>query len=324
LPDVEEMAQAVIKPSVSVILASYNGAAYLRQQLDSLAAQSQLPVELIVGDDGSQDETRSIVENFAQISPFVVRWVQPCKEPLGACQNFARLLELASCDYLMFCDQDDIWLSDKIRVTLEEMQKIEMMYDRATPCLVYTDLTVISADALKIAPSFWRYQRLKPQLGGQLRVVLAQNAVTGCTVMVNRAAVKLVAPMPRQGPLMHDWWFALAVSAFGGQVCGLDCPTVLYRQHSHNTVGARPWWQRILYRLLTIGKGARGELLATQGQAAVFLKHFGSAIPSENRAVIQAYARLSDLGCIDRRIVLWRHRIQKMGWHRTAGLYLSV
>jgi glycosyltransferase involved in cell wall biosynthesis len=324
LHGIEEMAPVMAVPSVSIVLATYNASSYLQQQLDSLAGQSHLPVELIVGDDGSLDETRLIVEAFARTSPFVVHWVHPCKEPLGACQNFARLLELAHGEYLMFCDQDDIWLEDKIRITLEEMQRLEAMYTRETPCLVYTDLAVISADAQEIAPSFWRYQRFKPQQGGPLQVVVAQNVVTGCTTMVNRTAQKLVVPMPRHGPLMHDWWFTLAVSAFGGQVRGLDRPTVLYRQHSHNTVGARSWSQRILSRMLTAGRGTRDELRATQEQAAVFLEHFGSAIPSGSRMLIQAYAQLSNLGFVNRRIVLWRHRIHKMGWHRTAGLYLSV
>lgn len=311
--------------AISVILATYNGARYLQQQLESLAQQTLLPTELIVGDDGSQDETRSIVDDFTKTSPFPVRWIKPSKKRLGACANFARLLEYANGDYLMFCDQDDIWSPNKIGITLKEMQRLEEQYGKDLPCLVHTDLKVITESGIEISPSFWRYQKIRPQLADRLQVVLGQNLVTGCTMMLNRSAVKRVMPMPLHGPLMHDWWFALAVVAFGGQVSGLSCPVICYRQHDSNTVGAQSWWQRILRRLFAVsGRAIRDELQATQQQAAIFFELFGDTIAPRNRNIIHDYTRLTDLGFFAKRGVLLRHGIHKSGWYRTLGLYLYV
>jgi len=311
--------------TISVILATYNGARYLQQQLESLAQQTSLPTELLVGDDGSQDETRSVVDTFTKTCPFAVRWIQPSKERLGACANFARLLEYASGDYLMFCDQDDIWLPDKTSMVLKEMQRLEEQYGRDIPCLVHTDLKVITESGAEIASSFWRYQRIMPQLANRLQVVLVQNLVTGCTMMLNRSAVRMVVPMPFHGPLMHDWWCTLAVVAFGGQVSGLAYPRVCYRQHGGNVVGAQSWWQRILDRLFVVsGRNIRDELLATQQQAAIFFEQFGGILTPQNKNVIRDYARLSDLGFFAKRSTLLRHGIHKSGWYRTLGLYLYV
>ncbi len=307
-------------PGVSIILATCNGALYLREQLASLAEQTLLPNELIVGDDVSQDDTCRILDDFAATSPFPVRMVRSAGNKLGACKNFVRLLEFVGGDYLMFCDQDDVWLPDKIHMTLSEMQRLEGAYGNDRPCLVYTDLKVVAKDGTEIAPSFWRYQQMKPPVN-HLQVLLAQNIVTGCTMMVNRAALKLVMPMPEQGPLMHDWWFALTVAAFGGHMSGLHSSTVLYRQHHHNDVGARAWWKLMLDRLGTNGEMIRRELGATQKQAAALLQRYDVDISTANRRVIQDYAQLSAYSPFFRKFVLARHGIHKQAWYRTVSLY---
>lgn len=308
-------------PTISIVLAACDGGRYLRQQLASLSGQTLLPGELIVGDDGSQDDTCKIVEEFAASSPFPVRLVRSAGSRLGTSGNFARLLELAGGDYLMFCDQDDIWFPDKVQVTLKEMRRLEGVYGLYKPCIVYTDLKIAAEDGTEIAPSFWRYQRIRPP-EDHLRVLLVQNVATGCTMMVNRAALRLVMPMPLQVPLMHDWWFALAVAACGGHISGLDYATMLYRQHGCNVVGARAWWRRILTRLVGGAENIRKELRATQEQAAGLLCRHGNDIPQSNKAVVQSYARLAEYGFWARKMLLARHGIHKLGWYRTVSLYL--
>lgn len=313
----------MLSGTVSVILATYNGALYLRQQLESLACQTFLPTELVVGDDGSWDETCSIIERFIAVTPFAVRVLSPLAQPLGPCLNFARLMQVARGDYIFFCDQDDVWLPDKICVTLEEMQRLEAKYGLNVPCLVHTDLKVISADGSETASSYWKYQHFKPQLSNKLQVILSQNLVTGCTMMLNRAAISSIGQIPQHGPLMHDWWIALAVNAFGGYVSALNYQTVLYRQHPKNVIGACSWWQYVMRKLLP-ENSPTGELRATQQQAAAFLRRFGLDIPPQNRRLIQDYAQLSECGFWARRMTLWRHGIHKSGKHRTLGLYLHV
>ncbi len=310
--------------TISVLLATFNGVPYLRRQLESLAYQTSLPTELIVGDDGSFDATRSIIEEFAETSPFIVRWVPPHNERLGPRKNFARLLGYASGDYIFFCDQDDVWLPDKITLSLKEMQRLEGLYGLDTPCLVHTDLSVVDSSDTIIAPSFWRYQHLEPSLSLKLNAALAQNVATGCTMSVNRAAVNAIVPVPLTGPLMHDWWFLVVTLAIGGKVSYIDCPTALYRQHGANAVGAKGWGLPGILKKMWSGEQNRTQLRATQMQASALLKRHGDQLQSIHQKLVEDYAALPSLGFFAKRICIWRHNICKSSWQRTLGLYLYV
>lgn len=310
--------------SISILLATFNGVPYLRRQLESLACQTTLPTELIVGDDGSFDATRSIIEDFAETSPFLVRWLPSHNERLGPRTNFARLLEHASGNYILFCDQDDVWLPDKITLSIKEIQRLEGLHGLDTPCLVHTDLSVIDGSDSILAPSFWKYQYLEPSLSLKLNAAVAQNVATGCTMLVNRAAVNAITPVPLTGPLMHDWWFLIVTLAIGGMVSYIDCPTVLYRQHEANAVGAKGWGLPGILKKIWSCEQNRAQLRATQMQASALLKRHGDQLLSIHQKLVEDYAALSSLGFFEKRMCIWRHNICKSGWQRTLGLYLYV
>lgn len=306
----------------SVLLATFNGATYLQQQLDSLAKQTLLPTELIIGDDGSLDETRGIVASFARTSPFPVRILPAQNSRLGVCNNFARLMGEAGGDYVLFCDQDDIWQPDKIELSLAMLQDMENSSN--IPCLVHTDLTVISATGEMIAPSFWAFQNLDPALSLRLNTALAQNVATGCTMAINRPLLEAVCPFPSVSPLMHDWWLLLTTLALGGKVGYITQPTVCYRQHAANVIGAKEWNMRsILARVLTDTQ-TRARVLASQEQAAVLLQRHGYRMSEKNRELVSIYASLANYGPLTRRLKMLRSGIYKSGWQRTVGLYLYV
>ncbi len=124
--------------SVSVAMATYNGAQHLRRQLDSLAVQSYAPAELVVVDDGSDDETLSIVAAFAKNSPFPVR-VHRNETRLGYRGNFMRAANLCNSDLIAFCDQDDYWYPHKIAACVEQFSETDVL-------LVYHNTDIVTAD----------------------------------------------------------------------------------------------------------------------------------------------------------------------------------
>jgi hypothetical protein len=153
----------------------------------------------------------------------------------GAMRNFGRLIQESSADYIAFCDQDDVWDPAKLSITMARLLEEEKRVGADTPVLVYTDLRLIdSADEL-LSPSLWRKARVRPQRA-TFSNMLAQNLVTGCSMLANRALLNLGCPIPEQA-IMHDYWFALVASAFGVAV-PVSQPTVSYRQHATNTIGA--------------------------------------------------------------------------------------
>lgn len=225
---------------ISIILCTYNGAKYIEDQLDSIANQTILPSELISCDDISTDNTVSIIKAWSiHYKGKVI--LRKNETRLGVIKNFEQGMCLASGDYIMFCDQDDVWLPNKIEVTLRKMQELERQYGKNHPCLVHTDLRVVDENLAIIADSFLENQGLHhvEDATAQVKNLLAQNFVTGCTVMINRSLCQLAIPFPPH-VIMHDYWLAL-VAALGGTLAFVDKPTILYRQHGDNSVGARKY-----------------------------------------------------------------------------------
>lgn len=224
------------KPEVTICMATYNGAGYLRQQIDSILAQSYEHWELLVRDDKSTDDTRDVLRDYAAVYPDKIRLIEDNGQHLGVNLNFAKLLESADSDYIMFSDQDDVWLPKKIELTLDAMRQAERQYPQ-TAILVHTDLRVVDCDLNTIAESLWDYQRLSPDIANNANRIMAHNVVTGCTTMLNRTARAVSLPVPEQA-VMYDWWIAINV-AKAGKIAHISTPSVLYRQHLANECGAK-------------------------------------------------------------------------------------
>jgi glycosyltransferase involved in cell wall biosynthesis len=224
------------QPAISICMATYNGEQFLRQQLDSIFAQSNQDWQLLIRDDGSDDNTVHIIEDYAGRLPGKIRLVTDNGNRLGASLNFGKLLEYADTEYIMFSDQDDVWLPNKIELTLNAMKAAEQVYPDK-PILIHTDLKVIDSELNTIANSMWSYQKLFPEAGDDLSRIMAQNVVTGCTVMMNKKAKAVSIPVPDEA-IMYDWWLALNVCRHG-KIIYVSIPSILYRQHSRNRVGAQ-------------------------------------------------------------------------------------
>lgn len=222
---------------VEILLAVYNGQAYLPELLESLKQQTYPNWTLTVRDDGSTDQSRLIISDFADRNPGKVKTIDDERNNLGPNLNFAVLLEQSSAPYVMCCDQDDVWLPEKMEQTLEKMKTAEAFYPPETPILVHTDLTIVDENLNPVAQSMWRYQKLLPAIANDPYRLLAQNVVTGCTAMLNRPAVEAGTPVSPDA-IMFDWWIALQTSR-RGKIIAIDKPTILYRQHGKNAIGAK-------------------------------------------------------------------------------------
>ena len=247
---------------VDILLATYNGAAYLAPQLDSLLAQTHGHFRLLVSDDGSSDDTLAILQRYQ--SAFGGRMVllpneAPNRAPAGGVlRNFERLMRASAEDgraaYLSFCDQDDVWLPEKTARLLAAVQALEARTGDTTPCLAHSDLTVVDERLQVISPSFAAFQRIDPA-DVNARTLLSVNQVTGCAMLINRALLQLALPLPPEA-VMHDWW--LAVLSGSGARHYLPEPLMQYRQHGRNQIGARD--RGLPSRLMRLARDGGGVL----------------------------------------------------------------
>jgi len=232
-----------------ILLATHNGARFLPQQLASLAAQSDPDWRLLVRDDGSTDGTQGVLAGAARTDGRIELMPGHGRRS-GPTGNFGQLMQAALArdePAIALCDQDDVWLPDKIARQRERLATLEAERGAACPLLVHGDLEVVDEQLRGIHRSLMRLQLIRHPGCPAPLTLLAQNHVVGCTLMMNRALLALATPVPEQ-IYMHDWWIALC-AAFAGHLSYIAQPLVRYRQHRDNLVGAqgvvrrlaRPW-----------------------------------------------------------------------------------
>jgi glycosyltransferase involved in cell wall biosynthesis len=312
---------------IDILLATCNGALYLPEQLDSILAQTCRGWRLLVRDDGSLDGTREILENYRSRHPDVIMIIPNEGQNLGACGNFSWLLEQADASYVMFCDQDDVWLPDKIETTLAAMKELERQHGAAKPLLIHTDLMVVDERLNRLGDSLWLFQCTRPQRLTKLSRVLMQNFATGCTVMINRTLRDLAVPVPAEA-LMYDWWLALVATAFG-RVAAVERPTVLYRQHGRNDIGAARWsflanvWFLFVCEKRQAAIALLDAALASQeGQATAFVDRYEERLPPAEREMLRAFCSLRRRNFIMRRYLTLRYGFFYSNVARNLGLLL--
>lgn len=214
---------------IEVLLSSYNGEAYIAEQLDSLSSQEHKEWTVRIRDDGSSDNTIGTIEKWNLQS------IQDCYlekgENLGVVASFFELLLQAddSKDYFCFCDQDDVWLPQKMERAIQYLTTVA----DETPAMIFTSTQLTDEDlqTIKIWPA-------APTKQPSFYNAVYQNIAVGATVTFNRAALQLIrSHMPDTSRvLMHDWWLYICVSAFGEVLYDPE-PSILYRQHGGNAVG---------------------------------------------------------------------------------------
>lgn len=278
---------------IAVLLSTYNGAKFLAEQIDSLLAQTHNNFILVVRDDGSRDDTLSILEAYVREHGERIHLLPPDGDNLGASGGFAHLIDYTLRNrqalgleraYMMFCDQDDTWFPDKIERLLCAMLSAEEEAASSLPVLVHSDLEVVSEQNTVIAKSLIHYQGLEIERNRFPNLVIS-NLVTGCTALINEELAEKALPIPSSA-IMHDWWLALVATAFGRLVY-LDTPLVHYRQHGNNTIGAKEFskvsatdialWRRLLVRK------PNAHLYEVSVQAAAFRRRYAAELSLRQR-----------------------------------------
>lgn len=247
---------------VQVLMSTYNGEQYLREQIDSILQQEYPNIQLLIRDDGSKDGTIAIIHEYAEKYSNVSYYVG---KNLGAKGSFFDLMKHAdtASDYYAFSDQDDVWLPDKIGRAVKRLEK-----ENSNLPLLYASKTTLVDESLKEIPMSMRQYSIVPSFGN----ALVENVCSGCTEVFNNKLLKLVNRRNPKCEIMHDWWLYLIASAFGKVVFD-ERSGILYRQHGNNSVGARGnWWTEMAARIRNFRK-SNGAL---RRQAANFRNAFGN------------------------------------------------
>lgn len=221
---------------ISVAMCTYNGADFLSAQLESIIAQSRPPDEIVVCDDGSTDDTRALLNRFAEKSPVPLS-LQFNEKNLGSLKNFEQAIKLCSGDVIALSDQDDVWFADKL-------QLIDSAFSKAPQAgLVFSDAEIVDKDLKSLERRMWdeigfdAHKRKLVRAGRALEVLISGWIVTGATMAFRSEFVTLSLPIPDGIAMIHDGWIALTVAAVSDVVM-IEEPLIAYRQHERQQIGA--------------------------------------------------------------------------------------
>lgn len=238
---------SIAEPRVAILLCTFNGQNHLHEQLESFDAQQHRNWQLWVSDDGSQDQTLSILQQYRSNSEHGRIKLQAGPQQ-GFVANFMSLTCQADieADFYAYADQDDIWEPDKLKRALAYLQRVAP----ETPALYCTRTRVVdeAGKHTGFSPRF----RKPPSFAN----ALVQNVGGGNTMVFNRAARDLLLKVsPGASIVSQDWWAYIVVSGCGGQVFYDPYPSVRYRQHGGNLVGANSSWTARAVRMRMLWQG---------------------------------------------------------------------
>ena len=215
---------------VDILLATYNGERFLKEQIESILTQTYRNFRLLISDDCSTDRTWNILNYYAGLDNRIL--IHRNERNVGIVNNFEFLLKQVQSEFFMFSDQDDVWKIDKIEKSINKIKQ-----DNAG--LVHTDLEVVDENLNTIAPSFWTLKKIKTRVEhSNFESLYLNNFVTGCTILARSDYIYRVLPFPKDDEhFIHDYWTALLISNCD-KITYIDEPLVKYRQHGNNSVGS--------------------------------------------------------------------------------------
>jgi glycosyltransferase involved in cell wall biosynthesis len=284
--------------TVGILLCTFNGGAYLREQLESFIAQTYSHWCLFVSDDGSTDQTLTLLNEYRlKLGSRLMILEGPQR---GFAQNFMSLIrnDNIKCDAYAFSDQDDIWLADKLERSLAALAPVP----KHVPSLYCSRTRLIDTDGrvTGLTPLFKKRPSFKN--------ALVQSLAGANTMLINDTARDLLARTDVDAPIIaHDWLAYLIVSGCGGTVIYDAEPTVLYRQHAGNLIGANAGLRN---KLVRIRKMLGGRFKTWNEKNLFILSKYSSALTPENRCLIAQFERLRG-----------PHVVQRISSLRDAGFY---
>jgi glycosyltransferase involved in cell wall biosynthesis len=274
------MSTATDRKMIAILLATYNGERYLAEQLQSLCKQTRRCDAIFVRDDKSTDSTIDIVNTFEDQLPII--WI-PANHRAGPKESFRLLLSAALQDprefeYILYCDQDDVWNGNKIEIAISELSK----HPPETPTLYASAQEIVASDLSH------KYVSGAQHVPSWMNAPI-QNIVTGCTMGLNRSGATISLTDSSDGYVMHDWWAYLVISHIGTVLYDQQ-PRIKYRQHGSNAVGANNSWVRRLLRAGARLFSGNSSTPTVRTQAKLFLSAHEKDLSMEQASQISLLA----------------------------------
>lgn len=314
---------------IYILMATYNGTKYLAEQIESIKAQTLRHWRLLIRDDGSTDHTVALLKLLARQDSRIYL-IEDDVGNLGVARNFGHLMQSAlalRASYFAFCDQDDVWMPDKLEQQFTRILQLEIQHSRLTPILIHSDLAVVSEDLTLIHPSFMSYQGIRSPSNPDSTTVIFQNHIVGCTLLGNKALLEKASPLPPE-VYMHDWWLALFATFFG-VIEFIPQSLVFYRQHRNNQVGAggirrvcKPrTWHRIVSKLYKLLECSISQLQALLKRPMCNAEQCRTM---PQMSSLHDLARLLNYGTTKRISTLLKHKIHCQNRILTILLYIQI
>lgn len=306
-------AESAATARVAILLCTYCGQHYLAEQLDSFAVQSHTNWEVWASDDGSEDDTRSILESYINKwgSGRLSMHFGPAK---GFAANFLSLTCNASinADFYAYSDQDDVWEVDKLAKAVKWLQSVPA----DVPALYCSRTLLVDADnnTIGMSPLFTK----APSFAN----ALTQNIGGGNTMVFNNAARELLREAGENiSVITHDWWAYMVVIGCGGRVFYDSQPSLRYRQHGGNLVGTNADWAARFKRIRMLFQGRFKLWNDSNISALLTLEH---RLTPENREILQCFAKARGMSLIPRLIHLKRSGIYRQTLLGNIGLVAAA
>lgn len=219
-----------MQEKIDVLMATYNGEKYLKEQIDSILNQTYKNIQIIISDDCSTDSTREILKQYEQNEKIKIYYQE---KNLGYIKNFEFLLRNVENDIYMLSDQDDVWKEQKIEKAVEKLKNENLD-------LVFGDLEVVDENLNTLYDSFNKFMKLDRKIEKYIdsyKLQYLYNCITGCTIISRKKLIDKILPLPNNSKYMvHDYWMGLMV-ALNGKIGYIKETYIKYRQHGNNQVG---------------------------------------------------------------------------------------
>lgn len=309
----------MLEKRVDILMATFNGEKYLHKQIDSLLTQTYAHIKIIIRDDGSTDGTLKIIEDYYQKNREKIHLVQDNLGNLGVSQNFNELAKYSTAQYLTFCDQDDIWLPEKIEKSIFLINKyIETSENKRI--LVYSDMKIIDKYDIITHGSFWKLAYLHPQFFTFNRLLM-QNIPHGCTILMTKALKEIAFPIPKKA-ILHDHWLSLVVAVWGTAIPIAE-PLVLIRNHGENvTQRKNNNWLRIkrFYKNFNSKSEYNKHLTIRIEQAKAFYNQYKNEIPEKEKYILEQFLRLEQTKGWERKWIYIKNKFYRTTFFHTLKM----
>lgn len=266
---------------IMVLLSTYNGEKYISEQIESVLCQQGVDVHIVARDDGSQDETINILKRISTLENITVIEGQN----IGVVGSFFTLMHEAVChnfDYFAFCDQDDVWKNDKLKVATDILSG-----HGNEPALYMSSFQMVDENLHSIQTNMSR-----PNIS--VEGALASNCATGCTMVFNKKLLEKSLISNYDDVLMHDYWMYMVCLLTGGYIYYDETPHIYYRQHGNNVIGGTgdnfltKWWTR-MNKMFLPGDNFKSKF------ACKLLEQYGNEISEDKKVFLQNIANIKTL-----------------------------